>query len=192
MKRIMFVVVLAAVAACAFAQYAGSVLLGGGLNGYMNTDLLVEYGSTEWTNFSASAYGGYFVADGFEVGPWISLYYDRERNESTDILNTDRGATLGVQVGYFFMPGSRFTPFVALFAGYRLWTWKDTTGGMTTGENSGSYLQAQLHLGMDYLLSDAVALKGGTYFQYSGNSGWSSYELRAFFGLDVFLGSSGG
>lgn len=192
MKRIVLVVMLATVAVGGFAQYAGSVLLGGGTSGYLNTDLFVDYGSTAWTNFSAGAYVGYFVADGFEVGPWISIYYDREQNEYAGTLNTDNGATLGAQVGYFLITGSRVTPFVELFGGYRVWRWADTKYGTVTGESSGGYFQSQLHLGVDFLLSDSVGLRGSTYFQYTGGPGWSSFDLRVLFGLDVFLGPFGG
>lgn len=194
MKRIVLVVVFAAVAACAFAQYAGSVLVGGGLNGYMNTDVFVEETWTVWTNFRIEAYGGYFLVDGFEVGPWIFLTYDRESNDSSGILNTDMEANLGLQVGYFFLMGTRLAPFVELFAAYRLGKSTDTTGGMIVAESTWSTVRAQLRVGVEYLITDSVGLNAGTYLAFSTNAGGGMpwYDLRLFFGLDAFLGPFGG
>lgn len=192
MKRIVMVMALAAVAVSGFAQYAGSVLVGGSFGGYMNTDLFVEETATAWTNLSVTGQGGYFLVDGLEVGPWLSFRYEKAATGSTDFVSTSRDAYLGVQAGYFIPTGSRIAPYVQLVAAYRMWKDVETTGGTITYENDGGGIVGQVRLGLEYLLADSVGLNAGTYLQYYGNEWGSWYDLRVFFGLDVFLGPFGG
>jgi hypothetical protein len=191
MKRVALVVLLAGVAACGLAQSAGSVLLGSGTSGYMNTDVLVEDTATKWTYFSIGGHGGYFLADGFELGPWVNFYLENASNASADTTSSYRYASIGVQAGYFMATGTRFTPFAQLLAAYRMYKDVDTVGGMTISEDSWSAVISQLRLGLEFMLNDSVGLVAGTYLQYYGSGGGASFDLRAFFGLDVFLGPFG-
>lgn len=191
MKRVALVVLLAAVAACGFSQSAGSVLLGSGTSGYMNTDVFAEDTWTKWTYFSIGGQGGYFLADGFEIGPWVSFYLENASNASADTTSTYSDARIGVQAGYFMVTGTRFIPFVQLLAAYRMYKDVDKDGGVTISESSGSAVISQLRLGLEFMLNDSVGLVAGTYLQYYGSGGGASFDLRAFFGLDVFLGPFG-
>ena len=134
----------------------------------MNTDVFAEDTWTKWTYFSIGGHGGYFLADGFEIGPWVSLYLE---NASATLPPTPRARTAtrasACRRDTSWSTGTRFIPFVQLLAAYRMCKDVDTVGGMTISENSWSAVISQLRLGLEFMLNDSVGLVAGTYLQYS-------------------------
>lgn len=190
MKRVALVAFFVAFAAAGFAQSAGTILVSGG-SGYIGGDLFVPEDWTSRATYNLWAVGGYFVADGLEVGPYLSMRIETTKNIAADTTTEYRNAYLGIQTGYYILTGSRIIPFIQTIAAYRLASQLNTSGSITTTDDSWNAIMAQVRGGVDFLLTEQVALSAGALFQLYRDTGPGSqitFYGQVYFGLDVFLG----
>ena len=99
MKRIALVVLIGAVPLIAYGQKAGTSILEGGGSGSFPVP---TFATTVTNTFVLWGWGGRFLADGMEIGPYVSLSYTGTQDRSDRTSSSTFTVNPGVQAGIVF------------------------------------------------------------------------------------------
>ncbi len=126
---------------------------------------------TNTTSFGLSGYMGYFVIDGFELGPILALdnekitYVEGGAN-GDDAVSSTTTYDFGLQLGYFFDLGGAAVPYGMLGIAYR--------GGSTSYDNGDTEATADMSgyviepkVGANIFFTEAIALDLGLFVEYA-------------------------
>ncbi len=111
---------------------------------------------------SLNGYLGYFVTNGFEVGP--DVLFEHRRTRTGDLLDTWTNLTLGLQVGYFRPTTSNLVPYARLGTAFVSSTFSGAGAGGDGGESGFSLTP---RAGVLYFLADQIAINLNSYLKYS-------------------------
>ncbi len=198
MKRSMvisIVLVLAVIGAASAQQPAepaageqviqkGDVLIGGSSSLRFNGSTLnPDAGDSEsGTELTLQAYGGYFFTDGIEAGPELTLRYLTGLGD-TDLFQVQVGA----HFGYFWPMSETLVPYGRLSAGFQF---------EALGDNDTTGMYITPRIGLNYFITDIVALDGNLFFSYAGQTTdladggeekLTRWEYGLAFGINLFF-----
>jgi hypothetical protein len=110
-------------------------------------------------NISLASFAGYFIADGWEIGPEVFFEFARENEQGTVDMATD--LAVGAQVGYFSPNAEGFVPYGRLNVSFISTTFEFANNDR--GENGFSVTP---RAGFAYFFGDRVGLNLNAYFNY--------------------------
>ena len=125
---------------------------------------------TDVINFNFGAAGGYFVLQGWEIGPVLRYDYERTTDEDDNITGVS-DYLVGIQTGYYYATPVPVHPFVNLELGYagRSVNYEPDEGDETSDSAGGFAMRPSL--GAAFFFTRAVALTPSLYYQYTSLSG---------------------
>jgi hypothetical protein len=172
MKRVLVIVatiaMLVAVGAGAQNIQEGDIIIGGSSADLFNFSHREEAPGGNFDELSISVdtvfirlntYAGFFLSDGFEIGPEVILEYRREKSAALVDSDTDLG--LGAQFGYFHDTGGPVVPYFR-FAGAFISTTFERNGN-DSGETGYSITP---RAGIIYFLTEEAGINVNAYFNY--------------------------
>lgn len=187
-------------AVAAFGQgkiASGNVMIGASLtNGGIETGSYAFYNTsgtevpgskTNKFDFSVSTNLGYFLLNGFEVGPAIRVsyrHYSDPANSSFYTKYTDFG--IGAQAGYF-QPIGGLTLYGAVTALYLSSSTETASGGPSTKTTYTGFSLVP-EAGLALFLESSVALQVGAYFDYHTYGDSTGTWRYTYFGLSIGVG----
>lgn len=169
----------------------GDLVVGGGFDSRFGIGLEMENTDdgdleTNKIDFGLNGFFGFFVADGFELGPFAGVDYhrevDRDREitdatgdfETYEIIYTETMYDIGLQLGYFFETNTLAVPYLQLFAAY--------VGGTEAVDNEVDDMNVNIsafrigpRTGVNFFFTPTVALDLGIFFDYT--TGTRSYDF---------------
>jgi hypothetical protein len=92
-------------AAAATAVRPGTILVGGGSSGSIWFPL-ASASTTLYQSIDLYGWGGSFLSGGTNIGPYLSVAYDRSYDDGAHTGSSAFSMSPGFQVGYFFDAGS--------------------------------------------------------------------------------------
>ncbi len=136
--------------------------------------------------------GGYFVSDGFEIGPVLSLMYNSdttttEPDGGTESEDTSSGYLfgLGVQLNYYFSGRGFSAPYVGIALQYGMANTEmvdETPAGndvdTTTTTTDGSGFIIMPRAGIAFFVTKNFAIDPSLYISYASMSGTTSVETE--------------
>jgi Outer membrane protein beta-barrel domain len=154
---------------------AQNILVGGAADfgfGMGTTTATPEEGDdveTKTTEFGLNGYMGYFVVDGFEVGPILGINNDKttvvDGGVDGDFVTSTTTYRIGLQVGYFFDLDSIAVPYGMLALGF--------LGGSSSMDNGDTEATSSISgygfgpkVGANIFFTEAIALDLGLFMDY--------------------------
>jgi len=171
---------------------AGSGFVGGWLTGKVSYDFKTLDSGTSTDHIRTlraglDAFVGYFVANGFELGPVVSVTYNHENNRTSGVDSWSGKYGLGVQTGYYINTKTIVVPHVRLIAQAVLNDMHDDQLPSDTRLWGGS---GRLGPGVSLFFTEHMALDMDLYYAVTWLTG--SYEEGGLPSVDVTELSQGG
>ncbi len=201
MKKVILLTILLLFAFSSFAMAGnpkdkkikkGNMIVGGCFNSNFAIGLEIEEQDngkddleTNFVRFDLEGMFGYFVTNGFEIGPYAGINYERavlrdrdaidDEGEATtvEIINTDTLFDMGLQLGYFFETNTVAVPYIMLGAAYVAGTGSSNNELSDTKIDTAAF-SASPKAGVNIFFTNSVALNLGAFFEYTG--GIRSYD----------------
>jgi hypothetical protein len=191
-KRNMLAVVCCCVLAFTAALPAGAqpaleqglVLVGGGsdVNGWF--DIATSSDTTD-TSLSLYGWGGYTLAGGLNIGPYVSISWNSTENATDGTGSTSLNISPGVQLSYYASLGSILV-FIRTIDRVSFWTGSTTVSGSTTDYDFQlSGFSTQLNAGVAFTLTEYLLLNAGPALYLYVNKDATYYHIEA--GIDLGL-----
>lgn len=171
----------------------GNMIVGGWFTSHFAIGLELEEQQNNPDNLETNLVGfnlngmfGYFVADGFELGPMLGVDYlkaiERDREVTDDqgdtttveIIHTNTLFDVGLQMGYFFETNTVTVPYIMVGVAYEGGT-GSVNDEITDASMETTAIKVIPKVGVNFFFTTAIALDLAGYMDYTG--GIRSYDF---------------
>jgi hypothetical protein len=170
----------------AFAQKAGTTVIQGGTGGWGSFPLFRTGSVTNTISFYG--WGGLFVSNGFEIGPYVSIDYTGTQDQSAKTGSSTFYLDPGVQTGIFLDNGD-ITIVLRATAVVQFQFDSTTSAGSTSSDFSVPGLWVEITPQLAMKLNPQAAFTVGPYFNAwkSLTSSWLGFTAGFNIGFLVYL-----